>query len=340
MFYRFSRPLDQITLIGDSILRDIDAHFSTDVFVDLHCLPGAKFCDVNSYIHHTDSLCTDTETVVIHVGTNNLGRGVWEKDQSDFLNLIFTVKETFRSAYIFVCLILPRWDCDLLNEQCKYYNRQIIRLSKQNNYKVIYPSDDFNVSDEYYWRDGLHLNSIGKSFLCNDIVISLETFFSPTSTCTQSTWIPSELKKLHTPKKNKKKLLPWSETDLDLVAYKKREKYGKKSETSRRRRRRKKEPKKKVNRTNDGFIYPTHSYQPPPPPQLPAYRHIPEPLPATIPYVKINYAYNHNVSTTVPIPAQVRPYLLRKKRGQQKRRRQRRERAKRKRKRKKVSTVP
>ena len=132
--------------------------------------------------------------------------------------------------------------------------------------------DDFYVSDEYYWRDGLHLNSIGKSFLCNDIVISLETFFSPTSTCTQSTWIPSELKKLHTPKKNKKKLLPWSETDLDLVAYKKREKYGKKSETSRRRRRRKKEPKKRVNRTNDGFIYPTHSYQPPPPPQLLQFR--------------------------------------------------------------------
>ena len=98
------------------------------------------------------------------MGTNNLQGGVWEKDQWQFFNLIFTLKENFRFADIFISLILPRWDCDLLYEQSKYFNTKIIELSTIHNFKIFDSVKDFNRTDEYYTVDGLHLNTVGKGF--------------------------------------------------------------------------------------------------------------------------------------------------------------------------------
>ena len=109
----------------------------------------------------------------------------------------------FHTADISVSLILPSWDCDLLDEQCKYHKRQISKLSVQDNFRLID---------------------------CNWQVIPSTKYWNPHKSIhnyTTSIFLTRELGKLHTPEKKKREiLLSWSETDLDLVIYKRREKYG------------------------------------------------------------------------------------------------------------------
>ena len=83
---RFFRPLRQIILVGDSILRNI-ADFSSNFYVNVHCLPGTKFQHTRSYIQSINSFCEDAKAVIIHVGTNNRERGVWGKEQTLFFFL-------------------------------------------------------------------------------------------------------------------------------------------------------------------------------------------------------------------------------------------------------------
>lgn len=329
----------QVTILGDSILRDISEGFSSDFDVNVHCLPGTTYQRLRTYINsNTDSFCKDTTIVLVHVGTNNLEGGVWEKDRWQFLNLIFTLKEKFRCADIFISLILPRWDCDLLYEQSKYYNTKIIELSKIHNFKIFDSVKDFNRTDAYYTLDGLHLNIVGKAFLAQNVEIYLNNVYTP-KLSERSPWIPPELKILHTPKKKKQQPLPWTETNLDLVAYKKREKYGTHRYTCKsRRRRRIPQKRNRKDTTPDGFLHPVNPYRPPPPPQLPPNRYVPRKLPATIPYINFSTSIRHApITPSTPIPAPPSPYLQRKKCGQRKRRRQQREKAKRRKKNKKAS---
>lgn len=54
----------------------------------------------------------ETTHIVVHAGTNNLKSGLWERDAHDYVTLINTLRELFRSARITFSAILPRWDSD------------------------------------------------------------------------------------------------------------------------------------------------------------------------------------------------------------------------------------
>ena len=285
----------------------------------------------------------DVKTVIIHIGTNNLHNSVWEKDRLHFNNLLCTLKEKYLCADIFVCHILPRWDCQLLHEQSLYYNKKINELSAKLNFKTLEWSKDFSNCDDLFAPDGLHLNSVGKSFLANEVEIGINKEYCRNSSEQPRTWIPPELKILNRGKKKKQNLLPWKETDLDLVIHIRREKYGTpiKKERSRRKCSRKKKNSLQ-NKNENGFHYPRKTYLPPPPVQLPPNRHIPTPLPATISYIDLEsstHLLSPTCSANLAIPAQPSPYIHRKKRGQLKWKRRQREKAKRRRKCKKVKLI-
>ena len=106
---------------------------------------------------HISLLCIPESAFAgLHIRTNNLESRVWEKDEKDFVQLILSVKEkSISSDYIFVCLILRRWDSRALHEQSIYYNKKLIELSPLYNLKMFYSDNTFILSDKCYASNGL-----------------------------------------------------------------------------------------------------------------------------------------------------------------------------------------
>ena len=61
-----------------------------------------------------------TSFVLLHVGTNNLQRSVWNIDKHSYLNLYISIADRFCAAKIIFSAILPRWESDNLFEQSVY----------------------------------------------------------------------------------------------------------------------------------------------------------------------------------------------------------------------------
>ena len=135
--------VDVVVFLTDALnhqnLRNIDNKLSKTQtsHISLHCIPGSAFAG-------------------LHIGTNNLESGVWEKDKKDFVQLILSVKgKSISSDYIFVSLILRRWDSGALHEQSIYYNKKLIELSPLYNLKMFYSDNTFILSDTCHASIGL-----------------------------------------------------------------------------------------------------------------------------------------------------------------------------------------
>ena len=91
---------------------------------------------------------------MLHVGTNNLERGVWEKDEKDFVQLI-----PFNKTKISDTSKVPRWDSGASHEQSFYYiNRKLTELSPLYNLTILNSNNTFILSDTFYACDGLNVN--------------------------------------------------------------------------------------------------------------------------------------------------------------------------------------
>ena len=82
--------VDVVVFLTDALnhrnLRNIDNKLTKTQtsHISLHCISGSAFAG-------------------LHIGTNNLESGVWEKDEKDFVQFILSVKEkSISSDYIFV----------------------------------------------------------------------------------------------------------------------------------------------------------------------------------------------------------------------------------------------
>ena len=156
----------KIVIFGDSILRNLEdnlSHSELEVDVKVIFFPGATIQTLLKKIKCLDrdggQYVTDC---VVHIGTNNLESGIWERDGPYFLELFNTLSEIFRSANIIFSLILPRWDYETLHLKSVYYNEQIVRLSHKFEHCLLFDcSEDFLSSDFYYSSDGIHLTAEG-----------------------------------------------------------------------------------------------------------------------------------------------------------------------------------
>lgn len=237
IFYRSASSSGQtscinVTIFSDSIFRGLG-----NILCDLHAnvnwnvcvFPGANIDSLRHHIKHLqgDFIDNNTSFVLLNCGTNNLQQGVWNKDKHSFLKLYISVSERFPRARIIFSAILPRWDREDFYIQSLFYNRELSKLAKSWSCKFFDASDLFVRDDYFFVLDGLHLNFCGKFELAQRLCTFFDLASNPSPKSQSSpSRIPPELKKLFTAKKPKKEL-PWTETNLDLVAYKKREKYGK-----------------------------------------------------------------------------------------------------------------
>nr|XP_054763509.1 uncharacterized protein LOC129270131 [Lytechinus pictus]XP_054767422.1 uncharacterized protein LOC129274679 [Lytechinus pictus] len=323
---------EKIFIFGDSILRNLEdictySHFDFDYHVKY--FPGATVQKLRRNIKELFfSVEEDTRFVVLHIGTNNLDFGIWDKDKQYFIELYKTCSEIFRGSIIVFSLILPRWDDELLYIQSLYYNEQLTRLARTLHNCAIFDGNlnaDYSTSDFLYAVDGLHLRFLGKCFYFYDlesfVISSLKKILCKCeivkSTCTR---IPHELKRLWTPTKKRK-----AKKDIKELKFVLRVSPRKK----------KRRTSKKRFQDEGGYIHPKRFCKPVPPPVLPPNRHIPEKLPVYIPYVNQHERFQHE-TTTIQLPAPTSPYVARKKKGKRKKRKRQRILHQRKRRKRKV----
>lgn len=312
---------------GDSILRncadnfaDLEIDYDLQVFV----YPGATVNSLRRSIREEfgNTYEFDTAYVLIHIGTNNLSRGFWERDKKYFLELYYTLKEIFRSSTIIFSLILPRWDSEELYNQSLAFNTGLQRLcGTLTDCLSCDLTEDFSYSLDLFAKDGLHLNSSGKHLFAHGLHHYLLDCFRNCKKESKSpalSRIPKELTLLNPPKKCKVIKKPWTETNLDLVLFLQRERKSTKCPHVYRKPRRR--PVKKPANPDDGFVKPSHYVKVQPPPPLPPNRHVPEKIPSYIPYVTLETHNTFKTSSKCPVPASLKPFIIRKKLGKRKRR--------------------
>lgn len=316
----FSRRDKKVLFVGDSILRDLDEylnHLDVNYVYDVLCFPGAKVKNLRHFLkeHFRDIIYEEETThIVVHVGTNNLRSGLWEREAPDYITLITTLRELFRRAKIIFSAILPRWDSDELYDKSLYFNNQLEQLCAKLGCGYIDISNDVLELDNGFCHDGLHLSALGKAFFSYSIDLSLiHCFVKERERVVRKpqSWIPRELKILWTPKPEKPKKKEQKEIDCSISKRRERKKKWWPRRT----------PRKRTVTciTPDGFIYPRKVAYIKPPPQLPPNQYIGRKIDGWIPYTNLHHvgkSYKTEGSRT--FPSQRKPYIQRKVRNRRK----------------------
>ena len=321
----------KVLFIGDSILRDLEDyvyHLDVNYEYNVLCLPGAKVNDLKHFVKkHFNDIVYEEETthIVVHVGTNNLKNGLWERDRHDYVELINTLTELFRSANIIFSAILPRWDCDELYDKSLYFNIQLEQLCARLGCKYVDLSNDILELDNGFYRDGLHLSARGKAFFSYSLDLFLIHCFEEKNklACKSRSWLPKELKKLWTPKPEKPKKEQQKDTDRDSFINKRRERKKKWLPRRRRRPNSRKLPNNYTPVAPDGYVLPRKVSFIKPPPQLPPNRHIAEKVITWIPYTNLHVPISKLKTSQVNLPSPRKPYVKRKNSKRQTRRKDR-----------------
>ncbi|XP_041458042.1 uncharacterized protein LOC121410193 isoform X2 [Lytechinus variegatus] len=195
----------KVHIYGDSIFRDLQDNlerldFNCEVFV----LPGGTVSSLRTFIRDKDIFdVEDVEVVLLHIGTNNLSKSVWDWDKKSYTKLYTTVRERYPSSKIIFSAILPRWDCELLYEASLFYNLHLHSLTTSFwNCSFLDFSSPFCLYDDLFAYDGLHLNFFGKRIFSEEVRKGIVKSIQPS---TGRKYVPPELKKLWTPRPLRKK---------------------------------------------------------------------------------------------------------------------------------------
>ncbi|XP_041458069.1 uncharacterized protein LOC121410207 isoform X1 [Lytechinus variegatus] len=195
----------KVHIYGDSIFRDLQDNlerldFNCEVFV----LPGGTVSSLRTFIRDKDIFdVEDVEVVLLHIGTNNLSKNVWDWDKKSYTKLYTTVRERYPSSKIIFSAILPRWDCELLYEASLFYNLHLHSLTTSFwNCSFLDFSSPFCLYDDLFAYDGLHLNFFGKRIFSEEVRKGIVKSIQPS---TGRKYVPPELKKLWTPRPLRKK---------------------------------------------------------------------------------------------------------------------------------------
>lgn len=163
-------------IIGDSIIRYVSVKGC-----ETRCFPGATVEDMNTMIPR---LLPDAslDSLVVHVGANNVKAGASELLKEDFSKLFDTLWETGKNVTISGPLpCLNRGDM-------KYSRLRQLHLWLKGCcwYWGIPYVDNFTLfSDRYdlYNRDGVHLNSVGAKLLSRNILDALQSLLYEKNLC-------------------------------------------------------------------------------------------------------------------------------------------------------------
>nr|XP_006817249.1 PREDICTED: protein hook homolog [Saccoglossus kowalevskii] len=132
----------QTMIVGDSLLRDVDIK---RVYRNTHIrtLRGRKIEDIDEYIQSTSY--KDIQTIVIHVGTNNISDGCSVQTCADeFVTLIDNTKHKYPTAKICVSSILHRRDNITTNENTDQLNDKLKQQSANGDNYIYIDNNNIN----------------------------------------------------------------------------------------------------------------------------------------------------------------------------------------------------
>lgn len=152
-----------ILIIGDSLLRGI-AEFSDDPKIEIKSAPGAYIQDLSKYL---SARTTMPNTVIIHIGTNNIKYAATPNHLMRPLWLtIESAKKKFKNTLWIVNGIIHRRD--IQDRSIREANEALAFMCDQ--LKVVFRDPNEVITDRSLARDGLHLNRYGSRLLAKFII--------------------------------------------------------------------------------------------------------------------------------------------------------------------------
>jgi lysophospholipase L1-like esterase len=157
-------------IVGDSILKNIRNINDSSIY----SLSGITIDELTNKIGQIVSNHVNCKTILIHCGTNNLGRHSTPQIISKFQELISTIQTKNPLIRILISSILPRISQDPdMNAVTDHINHLLKELCAKNgchfeaSYKVFYKK---NKTDPNLFTDGLHPSMTGtkrfRQFYC------------------------------------------------------------------------------------------------------------------------------------------------------------------------------
>ena len=159
-----------IEILADSHGRKLSQLISSKISSRVFGLikPNAKASEV---LHNKTSLVRANTPVcfltIILAGAND----IYCNETKNYLRTLKRYLSTNFHSNIILCTIPQRFDLpfwSIVNKEIRYVNQKIKNLQKF--FKNLYIVDIGNLGKQFHTRQGIHLNSWGKSYLCDRIV--------------------------------------------------------------------------------------------------------------------------------------------------------------------------
>ena len=171
----------KIHILSDSIAKQINMKQFNRAFkcerVFSKAFPGAA---ANHMLHYiTPTLIDDQpDTVVIHVGINNLLKRNRKFEENDLIRLadeIIQIGLLCKESNVRNILISGLTYTTKVNIKLIRKVNELLKLNCENN--NFYYIDNENITKYHLWKDGIHLNNTGTINIANNFLESLNIFF-------------------------------------------------------------------------------------------------------------------------------------------------------------------
>uniref|UniRef100_A0A8C3F4Q9 SGNH hydrolase-type esterase domain-containing protein n=1 Tax=Chrysemys picta bellii TaxID=8478 RepID=A0A8C3F4Q9_CHRPI len=168
----------QVLVLGDSIIRNIDSWVCDDrENLMVTCLPGAKVADLSRHLDRLMCSAGEEPVVVVHVGTNDIGKGRRDVLEAKFRLLGKRLKSRTSMVAFSEMLPVPHTGPGRQAElQC--LNVWMRRWCREEGFTFIRNWGNFWNGGSLYRKDGLHLNQSGTRLLALNIKKVVEQFLN------------------------------------------------------------------------------------------------------------------------------------------------------------------
>ncbi|XP_075774322.1 uncharacterized protein LOC142825946 [Pelodiscus sinensis] len=168
----------QVLVVGDSILRNIDSWVCDDRENRMvTCLPGAKVADLSRHLDRLMCSAGEEPVVVVHVGTNDVGKSRRDVLEAKFRLLGKRLKSRTSMVAFSEMLPVPRAGPGRQAE-LQSLNAWMRRWCREERFRFIRNWGHFWERGSLYRKDGLHLNQGGTRLLALNINKAVEQFLN------------------------------------------------------------------------------------------------------------------------------------------------------------------
>ncbi|KAG9259870.1 homeodomain-interacting protein kinase 2-like [Astyanax mexicanus] len=155
-------PYPPTLIVGDSIVRNVQVKNTV-----VECFPGARVSDINSQIP-TLLDKHDADTIIVHVGTNDISLRETETLKQDF-NILLSTLRSFGKKIMFSGPI-PRFRKGIESfSRLTALNLWLKAWCKTFDLVFIDNFDTFWQRPSFFRKDGIHPNGVGSAMLSGNI---------------------------------------------------------------------------------------------------------------------------------------------------------------------------